>query len=137
MKKKRTSTSGLFNRRVLLAFALCSVGVFLAISSFTGMGWDSVGRPDGSDSQEGRGDTDRLERYMPIPGGDADDLNRLEIDWNNRLTYRSEEHTSELQSPCNIVCRFLLETNTASALRGFSTRAVPIPGQALCFSRAA
>src|SRR5450755_81706 len=87
MKKKRTSTSGLFNRRVLLAFALCSVGVFLAISSFTGMGWDSVGRPDGSDSQEGRGDTDRLERYMPIPGGDADDLNRLEIDWNNRLTY--------------------------------------------------
>src|SRR2546426_5367869 len=24
-------------------------------------------------------------------------------------TYRSEEHTSELQSPCNIVCRLLLE----------------------------
>src|SRR5688500_19418094 len=23
--------------------------------------------------------------------------------------YRSEEHTSELQSPCNIVCRMLLE----------------------------
>src|SRR5256885_12919362 len=23
--------------------------------------------------------------------------------------YRSEEHTSELQSPCNIVCRLLLE----------------------------
>src|SRR5688500_19861113 len=23
---------------------------------------------------------------------------------------RSEEHTSELQSPCNLVCRFLLET---------------------------
>src|SRR5256885_8719097 len=31
---------------------------------------------------------------------------------------RSEEHTSELQSPCNLVCRLLLEkkkmTNTAS-----------------------
>src|SRR5256885_9919579 len=29
--------------------------------------------------------------------------------------YRSEEHTSELQSPCNLVCRLLLEkkkTNT-------------------------
>src|SRR5256885_9942524 len=26
-----------------------------------------------------------------------------------RLTRRSEEHTSELQSPCNIVCRLLLE----------------------------
>src|SRR5256885_11396572 len=25
------------------------------------------------------------------------------------LVYRSEEHTSELQSPCNLVCRLLLE----------------------------
>src|SRR2546426_9117316 len=25
------------------------------------------------------------------------------------MTYRSEEHTSELQSPCNLVCRLLLE----------------------------
>src|SRR2546426_8566303 len=27
----------------------------------------------------------------------------------NRQTSRSEEHTSELQSPCNLVCRLLLE----------------------------
>src|SRR5256885_3004271 len=27
----------------------------------------------------------------------------------NVLTPRSEEHTSELQSPCNLVCRLLLE----------------------------
>src|SRR6266446_1030841 len=26
-----------------------------------------------------------------------------------RLRWRSEEHTSELQSPCNLVCRLLLE----------------------------
>src|SRR5256885_4345986 len=26
-----------------------------------------------------------------------------------RLSMRSEEHTSELQSPCNLVCRLLLE----------------------------
>src|SRR5688500_19351294 len=26
-----------------------------------------------------------------------------------RFTPRSEEHTSELQSPCNLVCRLLLE----------------------------
>src|SRR2546426_6991704 len=26
-----------------------------------------------------------------------------------RLRHRSEEHTSELQSPCNLVCRLLLE----------------------------
>src|SRR5256885_4903848 len=30
--------------------------------------------------------------------------------WDLRLvTLRSEEHTSELQSPCNLVCRLLLE----------------------------
>src|SRR5205807_4184525 len=38
------------------------------------------------------------------------------IDHKNReLHVRSEEHTSELQSPCNLVCRLLLEkkkTNT-------------------------
>src|SRR2546426_2553363 len=28
---------------------------------------------------------------------------------------RSEEHTSELQSPCNLVCRLLLEKKKASA----------------------
>src|SRR5256885_11163800 len=27
----------------------------------------------------------------------------------NAAQYRSEEHTSELQSPCNLVCRLLLE----------------------------
>src|SRR5256885_3377553 len=27
---------------------------------------------------------------------------------------RSEEHTSELQSPCNLVCRLLLEKNKVS-----------------------
>src|SRR5256885_8490976 len=27
---------------------------------------------------------------------------------------RSEEHTSELQSPCNLVCRLLLEKKTSS-----------------------
>src|SRR5256885_9881201 len=37
------------------------------------------------------------------PDGDRD---RVEY---NQST-RSEEHTSELQSPCNLVCRLLLET---------------------------
>src|SRR5688500_19471060 len=27
------------------------------------------------------------------------------------ITARSEDHTSELQSPCNLVCRLLLEKN--------------------------
>src|SRR5256885_8795362 len=30
---------------------------------------------------------------------------------------RSEEHTSELQSPCNLVCRLLLEKKTNSYVR--------------------
>src|SRR2546426_8421221 len=38
---------------------------------------------------------------------------------NRRRACRSEEHTSELQSPCNLVCRLLLEkkkqTNTEIA----------------------
>src|SRR5256885_9378689 len=29
-----------------------------------------------------------------------------------RIVLRSEEHTSELQSPCNLVCRLLLEKKT-------------------------
>src|ERR1039457_7728246 len=29
--------------------------------------------------------------------------------WSRILALRSEEHTSELQSPCNLVCRLLLE----------------------------
>src|SRR6266446_10900317 len=29
----------------------------------------------------------------------------------NHTVRRSEEHTSELQSPCNLVCRLLLEKN--------------------------
>src|SRR5256885_11023052 len=34
------------------------------------------------------------------------------------LDVRSEEHTSELQSPCNLVCRLLLEKKfTATSLR--------------------
>src|SRR2546426_9068049 len=32
-----------------------------------------------------------------------------------RREYRSEEHTSELQSPCNLVCRLLLEKKKTNA----------------------
>src|SRR2546426_9114582 len=34
----------------------------------------------------------------------------------SRLSRRSEEHTSELQSPCNLVCRLLLEKKKKDAL---------------------
>src|SRR2546426_5546296 len=35
---------------------------------------------------------------------------------------RSEEHTSELQSPCNLVCRLLLEKKKKSKYKTFSNR---------------
>src|SRR5256885_7356186 len=34
---------------------------------------------------------------------------RLDLEEIERIEKRSEEHTSELQSPCNLVCRLLLE----------------------------
>src|ERR1039457_6982571 len=34
--------------------------------------------------------------------------------------FRSEEHTSELQSPCNLVCRLLLEKKITSDSRRLS-----------------
>src|SRR3989454_5861781 len=34
-----------------------------------------------------------------------------------RTAQRSEEHTSELQSPCNLVCRLLLEKKKNNKLR--------------------
>src|SRR5256885_8069835 len=36
----------------------------------------------------------------------------LEGEIRGRRESRSEEHTSELQSPCNLVCRLLLEKKT-------------------------
>src|SRR5256885_12154249 len=35
---------------------------------------------------------------------------------------RSEEHTSELQSPCNLVCRLLLEKKKSHAEPGIASR---------------
>src|SRR2546426_8357874 len=39
---------------------------------------------------------------------DCDEHDR-DLSWPLRSDHRSEEHTSELQSPCNLVCRLLLE----------------------------
>src|SRR2546426_1790978 len=47
--------------------------------------------------------TIRRTRPQAAPGLDAVEVLRREV------RVRSEEHTSELQSPCNLVCRLLLE----------------------------
>src|SRR5256885_7490141 len=46
---------------------------------------------------------------------------RFDVGW------RSEEHTSELQSPCNLVCRLLLEKKKISRAPSFLW--CPIPGE--------
>src|SRR2546426_7819844 len=53
-------------------------------------------------SCEDRGHTG-LDRRLLVVGGDE------ERDRGQRVALRSEEHTCELQSPCNLVCRLLLE----------------------------
>src|SRR2546426_7995774 len=45
---------------------------------------------------------------MPMPGESASNLSLL-VNIVRQGDTRSEEHTSELQSPCNLVCRLLLE----------------------------
>src|SRR5256885_12963090 len=49
---------------------------------------------------------------------------------------RSEEHTSELQSPCNLVCRLLLEkkkkTTSMTVIVMTTTRVVMIKPTAIC-----
>src|ERR1022692_4981190 len=45
-------------------------------------------------------------RLLPPTGRRREDAERIErLDEVSILEYRSEEHTSELQSPCNLVCR--------------------------------
>src|SRR5256885_9697664 len=49
--------------------------------------------------------------------------------WIDATCRRSEEHTSELQSPCNLVCRLLLEKkkNSQRPRLPHSHRLVPTP----------
>src|SRR5256885_8949022 len=72
--------------------------------------------------RSGRGRPARLDGAVPEPRslrsqrllGERSEPIRPRAIWARRsegsdLDERSEEHTSELQSPCNLVCRLLLE----------------------------
>src|SRR5205807_4826553 len=76
-------------------------------------GIPALGQPGGSTSQE---KTQPQPQPQFRPGRDAGGFVRqwgpiddLCVTRRDRLGHRSEEHTSELQSPCNLVCRLLLE----------------------------
>src|SRR2546426_2705052 len=65
--------------------------------------------PRSDESEPDRGQAERRrERLDPgPPAGEVRD--RRGLRGCQRFRLRSEEHTSELQSPCNLVCRLLLE----------------------------
>ena len=75
MRKHRVAESGSFNPRIVAAFLLCAGGAALAFFSLL------------PPKQDNGTTAEQRDRYMPVPGGEADDLNRLEEEWNNRLTY--------------------------------------------------
>src|ERR1039457_4946992 len=53
-----------------------------------------------------------------------------------RKPIRSEEHTSELQSPCNLVCRLLLEKNEITiGCRCRPTTSADTSGAAACWPK--
>src|SRR2546426_6771043 len=58
---------------------------------------------------DGPGQATPLASWGASPGGDPDQMRgHIHSVW-PVPGVRSEEHTSELQSPCNLVCRLLLE----------------------------
>src|SRR5256885_8657639 len=49
-------------------------------------------------------------RWIEYRIADSRPVRRFDLRLDQKpLAFRSEEHTSELQSPCNLVCRLLLE----------------------------
>src|SRR2546426_6571163 len=56
-----------------------------------------------------RAPDDREERLLQGHGPDGGGQVFAQRDVHDLVDPRSEEHTSELQSPCNLVCRLLLE----------------------------
>src|ERR1051326_4755207 len=71
MIKTNSTESARLSPRIFLSFILCSAGVLLAFA--------------GATKQQAR--EVRRERYMPVAGEKGEDLNKIEQEWNDRLTY--------------------------------------------------
>ena len=76
MEKKPSPVAALLSGRIFIAFLLFCGGVCLA----------TIGFDPGPPPAE-RASAKEPPRYMPVEGGEADDLDRMEEDWHNRLTY--------------------------------------------------
>src|SRR5256885_10032537 len=77
----------------------------------------SAGREERQGAQYGAGTAPRHEDQPGIPAEHQGGASSGTAAIVTRAS-RSEEHTSELQSPCNLVCRLLLEKkNTSRSIR--------------------
>src|SRR5256885_10878857 len=57
-----------------------------------------------------------VDEFQNFSGSAFDKLLSEDAKFGCAMLMRSEEHTSELQSPCNLVCRLLLEKKKSSRL---------------------
>jgi hypothetical protein len=76
MESRPSLPSRLGSARVFGAFLLFCAGICLAMFGFNPAA-DSTGETA----------SPKAERYLPVPGGDPDDLANLESFWNDRVTY--------------------------------------------------
>src|SRR2546430_9603923 len=60
---------------------------------------------------------DNFRRIVANAPSAVEHLSSVEWPWKRTLSFRSEEHTSELQSQSNLVCRLLLEKNNDTSAR--------------------
>src|SRR2546423_12802490 len=81
MKKKSHQIAGLFGARVFVAFNLLCAAALLGVSAF-----QLTSSADHAKDRDAKAE-EAPEHYMPVPGGEPDDLNRLELQWSDRLTY--------------------------------------------------
>ena len=80
MKTSSSPESGFSKRRLLLGLAICLMGGLLAFLSFAGIIPKAPVRTAETPAEE-------TPRAMPVPGGEADDLERIEMSWHDRVTY--------------------------------------------------
>src|SRR5438094_1297207 len=82
----------------------------LALSGGSAFGLEAGGGVQAWLRERGRGFAVRTARVPIVPGAILFDLLAGgDKNWGRFAPYRSEEHTSELQSPYDLVCRLLLE----------------------------
>ncbi len=82
-RKSAFSSAAFAYSRLLLALAFGFAGLLLALASIVPKAKAPVIAQSESDGNENAA----TPRYMPVPSGETDDLERMEMSWHDRLTY--------------------------------------------------